>query len=98
MYGMINRGLQEMVLAHHGETVWQSICEKAGAKDTIFVRMDTYPDSLTYNMVGAASAVLGAPVEELMRGFGKFWISYASAIHGDRQDGKQGSGALSLQA
>ncbi|MBM4234600.1 MAG: heme NO-binding protein [Gammaproteobacteria bacterium] len=78
MYGMINRGLQEMVLAHHGETVWQSICEKAGAKDTIFVRMDTYPDSLTYNMVGAARAVLGAPVEELMRGFGKFWISYAS--------------------
>jgi len=42
MYGMINRGLQEMVLAQHGETVWQVICEKAGAKDTIFVRMDTY--------------------------------------------------------
>jgi len=78
MYGMINRGLQEMVLAQHGETGWQAICEKAGAKDTIFVRMDTYPDSLTFNIVGAASAVLGASAEELMRRFGKFWISYAS--------------------
>jgi len=78
MYGMINRGLQEMVLAHHGEAVWQAICKKAGAEDTIFVRMDTYPDSLTYNMVGAASEVLGAPADELMRGFGEFWIQYAS--------------------
>lgn len=78
MYGMINRGLQEMVLEAHGEQVWQAICEKAGAKDEVFVRMDTYPDSLTYGMVGAASEVLGAPVDDLMRGFGQYWIRYAA--------------------
>jgi len=78
MYGMINRGLQEMVLEYHGETPWKKICEKAGIGDEMFVRMDTYPDSLTFRVVGAASEVLGASVDELMRGFGQFWIRYAA--------------------
>lgn len=78
MYGMINRGLQEMVLARHGPEVWKAICEKAGAKDATFVRMDTYPDSVTYGMVGAAAEILQVPAGDLLRLFGQFWIEYAS--------------------
>lgn len=76
MYGLVNRALQQLVCAHHGQRTWDTIRAKAGVADEVFVRMDSYPDEVTRRLVAAASEVLDAPADELLKGFGRYWVRY----------------------
>lgn len=76
MYGLVNRALQQLACANKGEAAWDEIRRRAGVKDEVFMRMDAYPDEITYKLVGAASEVLEVPVPALMRQFGRFWMRY----------------------
>lgn len=74
MYGMVNRSIQEMVLAAHGPATWEKIKERAGVDVDIFISSEGYPDALTYGLVGAASAELGVPAEDILEAFGVHWV------------------------
>ena len=74
MYGMINRAIEEMVISGHGEAVWERIKERAGVDVEVFVSNEGYNDSLTYGLVGAASAELGVPAEKFLEAFGVHWV------------------------
>lgn len=76
MYGLVNRALQQLVCNSKGEDTWHAIRRKAGVEDEVFVRMDAYPDELTYRLVDAASEVLATPAPELLREFGRYWTRY----------------------
>ena len=65
MYGLVNRALQQLAVATKGEAAWDEIRRRAGVEDEVFMRMDAYPDEITYNLVGAASEVLATPAPEL---------------------------------
>jgi hypothetical protein len=41
--------------------------------------MQSYPDALTYELVGCASAELGVPQDEFLRVLGKYWVSFTQA-------------------
>jgi len=79
MYGLVNRAIKEHVLNAAGEQAWADICEGAGLKDDLFVAMDPYDDAITYNLVAAASEVLATPTDEILTGFGRYWILYTGA-------------------
>lgn len=81
MYGMIHRGLHDYVVRHHDEAAWEAIVRRSGTDAEAFVAMQSYPDSVVYGLVGAATEVLGRPASEVLRGFGRHWIGYAVA-HG----------------
>jgi hypothetical protein len=74
MYGMVNRAIEEMVTAGHGEAVWERIKARAGVDVEVFVSNEGYEDSLTYGLVGAASAELGVPAEQILEAFGVHWV------------------------
>lgn len=74
MYGMVNKALQNMVLEAHGEEVWEQIRTRAGVDVEVFISNEGYPDEITYQLAGAASEVLQAPVEDLLRAFGSYWV------------------------
>lgn len=76
MYGLVNRALQQLVCASKGEQTWNEIRRQAGVEDEVFMRMDSYPDEVTYRLMGAASEVLDTPVPELLRQFGRYWTRY----------------------
>ncbi len=76
MYGLVNRALQQLVCASKGEQTWQDIRRKAGVEDEVFMRMDSYPDEVTYKLVAAASEVLETPSPVLLREFGRYWTRY----------------------
>lgn len=40
--------------------------------------MFSYEDSVTYNLVGAASKILNISVEDFLINLGKFWITYTA--------------------
>ncbi len=84
MYGLINRSIKELVLRHHGEGMWSRIAQRAGCGDTEFLGMESYPDELTYDLVGAAAAELNVEPAALLEAFGRHWVLHsAPASYGD---------------
>ena len=76
MYGLINEAVQGLVTENFGEDAWVKICAEAGLDHTEFVSMQQYPDSVTYDLVGAASTVLGMTPELILETFGRYWVQY----------------------
>jgi len=78
MYGLVNRAIEDLVRKQHGEATWQRIRERAGVPGRAFVAMESYPDAITYALVGAASEGLGLPAESVLEAFGEFWMTYTA--------------------
>ena len=78
MYGIVNQAIQDLVVEQHGEATWSRILERAGCPDLALQEMDSYPDALTFELVGAVAAELGLPVPDVLRLFGRTWITYTS--------------------
>ncbi|MCE2881890.1 MAG: heme NO-binding domain-containing protein [Planctomycetaceae bacterium] len=84
MYGLINRAVEDLVRSKFGADAWHRIRTRAGLPDEPFVTMQKYDDKSTYDLVGAASAELGAPAEAILEEFGFFWTVYsANAGYGE---------------
>lgn len=76
MYGLINRAVQDVVVAQGGEQSWRAVCEKAGLDTSLFIAFEQYPDAQTYALVGAASEVLGKTPAALMEEIGAYWSKF----------------------
>jgi hypothetical protein len=78
MYGMINKAIRDLVTSRFGDAKWQEVRAKAGVADEIFINMVKYPDEATYQLVGAASQILGTPVPDILEAFGEYWTVYSA--------------------
>ena len=78
MYGMVNKAVEEMVVMHHGEPVWERIKAKAGIEVDVFMSNESYPDEVTYALVAAASDILGTPAEKILEAFGEHWVLHTA--------------------
>ena len=78
MYGMVNKAIQDLVSTNFGEDKWLTIKEKVGFEDDFFISMQSYPDELTYDLVGAASEVLELDPAAILEAFGEYWILYTA--------------------
>ena len=76
MYGLVNRAIEELVIERSSLSTWQAIKKKAGIEIPAFESMAAYPDEMTYQLVGAASEVLGETPAELLRAFGRHWVLF----------------------
>jgi hypothetical protein len=74
MYGMVNQAVEQMLVRRFGETMWFQIREKAGVDEEVFISNESYPDELTYNLIGAAQACTGVAAGEILEWLGEFWI------------------------
>lgn len=77
MYGLVNKAVHGIVVAEKGEAAWAEVLERSGAP-SMFLSMEAYPDGITYDLVGAASAVLDQPAEQLLRKLGRYWVTYTA--------------------
>ena len=78
MYGLVNQGVKAMVMDAGGESLWQTVREKAGLELDEFLSMQPYEDVVTMSLVDAASQVLDTPAAELLEGFGQYWIGFTA--------------------
>jgi hypothetical protein len=67
-----------MVRGGHGEAVWNRVRERAGVQVEVFVSTDPYPDDVTYRLVAAASEELAMPADEILKGFGEYWVLHTA--------------------
>jgi len=76
MYGLVNLGVKELVVSKFGEDKWLRIKEIVGMKDDSFVRMKSYDDKMTYDMVAASSEVLNLKPDDVLKAFGEYWVMF----------------------
>jgi hypothetical protein len=74
MYGLVNRAIEQMVCSKFGPETWESIRQRAGLDVDGFIALRTYPDEVTYKLVGAASEVLNLAPAAVLEAFGEYWI------------------------
>lgn len=77
MYGFVNYALELLVLRKFGEEAWEAIKKEAELEmeGHFLVRM-VYEDSLSYDLVGAASKVLNIPAGQILELFGKMFFDF----------------------
>jgi hypothetical protein len=78
MYGMVNKAIEDLIVTRFGTSQWMAVKEKAGVKEEIFLSNDSYPDQLTYQLVGAASEVLELPMRDILVAFGEHWVLHTA--------------------
>lgn len=77
MYGMIHRGLREMVIEARGKETWAAIEDAVGTGPEHMISAGSYDDELTTAMIRMAAEQLGKAPSECMRDFGRYWILFA---------------------
>ena len=78
MYGMVNKAVEDLVVSHFGAVKWLAIRDKAGVDEDVFLSYEGYPDKLTYDLVAAASEVLGLSVRDILIAFGEHWVLHTA--------------------
>ena len=78
MYGIVNKGVRDMIIQNYGHATWQEIKNEAGCEDDFFMSMYAYEDEITYNLVGAASKILDTPAHDILVAFGEYWINFTA--------------------
>jgi hypothetical protein len=76
MYGLVNKAIEDMVVAKFGVNKWELIKQRANVERDVFISMESYPDDITYRLVGAASEVLDIPQNVMLEDFGRFWVLF----------------------
>lgn len=79
MYGMIHKAARAYAIQHLGEPGWLSFSEQRGLADTAFVLGQSYTDEMTLAMIGGLAEAAAMPPAEFLRGFGRYWIEFASS-------------------
>jgi hypothetical protein len=76
MKGIINKGVQELIVAKFGAEAWDKVKKLANCKEPFFSAGDDYPDQMTIDLANAASEVSKLPLETVLVEFGKFWVTH----------------------
>lgn len=68
--GIVFNLLEEVVTAEYGEAAWDSVLDAAGVEGA-YTAVGSYPDEELMKLVGAASAALETPSDDVVRWFGR---------------------------
>ncbi len=77
MYGLVNKAVRDRIVDNFDEATWENIADSVGV-DHHFISMENYDDSVTFDLVGAASKILNVPAEQLLAQFGSHWIRFTA--------------------
>jgi guanylate cyclase soluble subunit beta len=68
-----------MIRDKFGDEQWDEVLAASGVPEDSFLTMRTYDDAITFQLAGAASEVLGAPLEACLDMFGVYWVHEIAA-------------------
>ena len=49
MYGIVNKGMEELITNAYGKTIWEDILKEAGYEETIFISLEPMMILLPFN-------------------------------------------------
>ncbi len=81
MYGLVNNSLRGFITKNGGLEVWENVVRISGVGVSEFDAMKTYPDDMTYKLVGAACETMQTNAPDLLFGFGVHWMEETGPNH-----------------
>ena len=87
MYGIINKAIEELVIANFGEAKWDAIKIRSGIDVDYFLSREPYDDEITYALAQAVADEMGITINSVLILFGEWWIvktttkKYAGLMH-----------------
>lgn len=79
MHGLVNRSIQCFVRDTCGEAAWSEIATRLGLENDGFEAMLSYEESLTQDLIAAATGVLNKPQEMLLEDVGTYLVSHPNS-------------------
>ena len=74
MYGIVNKSIQDLVIANFGIEKWEIIREKSGIDVDFFISNEAYDDDITFKLALAVSEEMNMSINEVLVTFGEWWI------------------------
>jgi hypothetical protein len=74
MYGIVNKAIEELIIANFSPEKWQAIKKTSGIDIEYFISNEPYDDEITYQLAIAASKETGLTLSEVLINFGEWWI------------------------
>ncbi len=74
MYGIVNKAIEDLVIANFGEEKWEAIKDRSGIDIDFFISSEPYDDDVTFKLAIAVSQEMQMTVEEVLIAFGEWWV------------------------
>lgn len=74
MYGIVNKAIEELVIANFGEDKWEAVKKRSGIDIDYFLSNEPYDDDITYKLAGGVSEEMNMTVSNVLEAFGEWWI------------------------
>lgn len=74
MYGIVNKAIQDLVIANFNEAVWEKVKVTSGVDVDYFLSNEPYDDAITFKLAGAVAAETNMTLSEVLIAFGEWWI------------------------
>jgi hypothetical protein len=78
MYGLIHRAMQQMVIDSHGLAAWKAIETEQGIGPAELISLSMFEDALTMRLLTAVATMREEPMDQTLRVFGRYWVSFVS--------------------
>ncbi|WP_445453753.1 heme NO-binding domain-containing protein [Flavobacterium sp. 25HG05S-40] len=74
MYGIVNKAIEDLVIANFGEEKWEAIKERSGIDIDFFISSEPYDDDVTFKLAVAVSEEMNMTVGDVLIAFGEWWV------------------------
>lgn len=74
MYGIVNKAIEDLVIANFGEEKWEAIKERSGIDIDFFISSEPYDDDVTFKLAVAVSEEMKMSIGEVLIAFGEWWV------------------------
>jgi hypothetical protein len=81
MYGLVNKGFEQMIRTLAGDDGWSEVKARAGVEADVFVTHRAYPDASTVSLVVAAAAFLETTPDDVLERFGVHWVLHTAGSY-----------------
>lgn len=81
MYGIVNKSIEELVVANYGVEKWEEIKAKSKINIEYFISSENYDDDVTFILAGTIADELYVSVDDVLKLFGEWWILHTGQNH-----------------
>lgn len=74
MYGIVNKSIQDLVVANFGKDKWEIIRKKSGIDVDFFISSEPYDDDITFKLAVAVSEEMNISINDVLITFGEWWV------------------------
>ena len=93
MYGIVNKSIEDLVVANFGREIWETVHEKSGIDVDFFLSNEVYDDAITYQIATTLSEEMNMTLSQVLIAFGEWWVVHTTS---EKYPGLMESGGKSL--